>query len=602
MSDTQGFLHRRWVKIVAVVLLIVLILAVIAVAFSMCTPAPTAPVTPENTPVPTEAQPQDNSWNQVQSSGVLRVGTAADNPPFTYLDETYAISGFDAALIRAVGQRLGVAVEITDFAFNGLLGALQVNQVDAVIAALSVTPQREALVDFSNVYYFGEEGVLVSEDSIIEKVITLDQFKGQRVGVQRLSIYEKWLREELVNTGKLPPENLFVYAKPEHAVRDLSSNFLDVVVLDEQTAVLQSSTSGVRFVKSGLYPQRFAIAVNLGATELQNRLNQALTEIQNDGTLNNLKQTYLGLEPQVNAPTATPEPEEEDCVDAMVFVSDLTYDDQNLTYFPDFIPNEPFQKGWRIKNNGTCTWTIAYSARFVYGTTSQSDMRGQPTALNREVAPGETYDLFVNLVAPDASAPGRHVGNWQMFNSDGEAFGQSIWVAINVVVDGGGVTPTTQPTTNPTVQPTIQPTTKPTAQPTVQPTPEPTPLPDPGAEIKNKPWYLIKYFDETELVEPIVGTDIHIELDTNNQLSGSAGCNSISSKYLIDGKWMSITGIKSGLLYCQKPEGVMAQEGIIIELLQYTTEWRLKEGDLELLRRMNNEEEVLLVFTYKNPR
>lgn len=586
--------HKNWLKIIVIGGVIVAILVVAVGAFSMGR----LTANPASTPTITATPSTDNSWSQVQSSGVLRVGTAADNPPFTYLNENYAISGFDPELIRLIGQRLGVRVEITDFAFNGLLGALRVNQVDAVIAALSRNPQREALADFSNVYYNGEEGVLARTDSKIEKIITLDQFKGQRVGVQRLSVYEKWLREELVDTGKLPAEKLFIYAKPEHAVRDLSMGLLDVVVLDDQNAALLSSTSGVRYVKSGLYPQRFAIAMNLGATELQTRINQALTELENDGTLNNLRQTHLGIVPDKNnptavpptavPPTATPKPEEA-CVDAMIFIKDLNFDDQGLTYFYDFLPNEPFQKGWRIKNNGTCPWTVSFSARFVYGTTNQSDMRGQPTALNRVVAPGETYDLFVNLIAPDSNAPGQHVGYWQMFNSDGRAFGQTIWVAINVI-------DTSAP--QPTKTPTAQPTKAPTAQPTVTSVPKPTPIPDPAAPIKNKNWYLSKYDNGKDLVKPLIGSKAYIYLDTNNELTGNTGCNKITGRYLIDNKYISITEVNSGMMYCQTSEGVMAQEGSIVELLQYANGWRLYDDNLELLRN----DKVILVFTEKQPR
>ena len=71
----------------------------------------------------------------------------------------------------------------------------------------------------------------------------------------------------------------------------------------------------------------------------------------------------------------------------------------------------------------------------------------------------------------------------------------------------------------------------------------------------------------------------------------------------MSGNSINFSGISSGMLYCQKPEGIMEQEGLVIELLQYTTEWRLKDGYLEFLRRKNNNEvEVILVFTDKQPR
>ena len=99
-----------------------------------------------------------------------------------------------------------------------------------------------------------------------------------------------------------------------------------------------------------------------------------------------------------------------------------------------------------------------------------------------------------------------------MFNSDGEAFGQSIWVAINVIA-GNTATPPPQLTVFPTAQPTV----KPTLQPTSKPTPIPSPTPDPGEEIKNETWYLVKYNKDSDLIKTLPGTKLYIELESNNQ-------------------------------------------------------------------------------------
>ncbi|HFE66153.1 MAG TPA: transporter substrate-binding domain-containing protein, partial [Chloroflexi bacterium] len=80
----------------------------------------------------------DAVWDRIQSSGKMVVGTSADYPPFEYYDNSYQLDGFDIALIRDIGQQIGVEVEIRDMVFDDLNNALQLGQIDVAIAALTV--------------------------------------------------------------------------------------------------------------------------------------------------------------------------------------------------------------------------------------------------------------------------------------------------------------------------------------------------------------------------------------------------------------------------------------------------------------------------------
>ena len=93
-------------------------------------------------------------------------------------------------------------------------------------------------------------------------------------------------------------------------------------------------------------------------------------------------------------------------------------------------PSEAFVKSWRIKNVGTCVWTPLYLLDFTYGNSGQSAMGGVATPLTKNVNPGETYDMSVNLVAPQD--PGTYTAVWNLHNAEGAAFGESLWVAITV--------------------------------------------------------------------------------------------------------------------------------------------------------------------------
>jgi len=136
----------------------------------------------------------DPVWGKIESSGKIVFGTSADYEPFEYYDANYEMVGFDIALAREIGARLGLQVEFKDFAFDGLLTAVQLGQIDAAIAAISVSTERKAVVDFTNVYFTGEDLVLAKQGSGIEPLISVVQLAQYRVGVERGSIYENWLQ------------------------------------------------------------------------------------------------------------------------------------------------------------------------------------------------------------------------------------------------------------------------------------------------------------------------------------------------------------------------------------------------------------------------
>ena len=415
-------------------------------------------------PTATSAATED-SWNRVRTAGRLRVGTSLDYPPFAYRNEQFQPDGFDMAVIREISSRLGVGTEIKDMAFDSLGDALNLNQVDVAIAAISVTAEREELVDFSNIYWIGEEGILARTDSDITAVVTLSDMAGRRVGVQRGSVYETWLQRDLVGAGITQPGNLFVYETAEAAVRDLREQRLDLVVLDRQVAEATVSQGGVRLVGGGLNPQRYAIAMRNGAESLRVQVNTALTQLQNEGRIAALAQQYLNASPgniiTPPAPTATTavqpttpptQPTTAPCVNGMRFVADLNLADNNMQSPPPISPGQPFSKGWRIQNSGTCAWTTAYRLVYVSGNVPGASMGGQPTAIQGFVPAGQQYDIFVNLVAP--LAPGVYQGIWQMVDDQSRPFGDRIWVGITVPAAATATPPPTQ-TPSPSIQFTV---------------------------------------------------------------------------------------------------------------------------------------------------
>jgi ABC-type amino acid transport substrate-binding protein len=409
---------------------------------------------PEATAVPSVAVPTEgttveaeDSWERVQAAGQMMVGTAADYPPFEYYVAQGEIDGFDIALMDEIGRRLGVTISYRDFAFDGLIGALQLGQLDAAIAAISVTSERQSQVDFTSVYLAGKDAILAQEDSTIgiNSVQDLAQYK---VGVERATVYATWLQTELVDTGLMPASNLFAYQKAGDALRDLKEGRIDLFVLDAQPAEAAVGDGGVKIIASGLNVQYYAIALPKGAHSLREQIDGALADMHADGTVNNLAQRYLGLTELLPTPTpgatSTPAPTPS-CVDGLTFVQDVTEGGERQ-------PGESFSKVWRVQNTGTCTWDNSYRVVFVNGNVAGAQMGGQPTSVQGQVAPGQTYDMAVNLVAP--LNPGSYEASWQMENGQGQAFGERLQVAVTVIA-GPTATPMPTQTPNPDIAFTV---------------------------------------------------------------------------------------------------------------------------------------------------
>jgi len=412
------------------------------------------PAVADQTPEP---EAGDSAWDRIKAAGKIIVGTSADYPPFEYYDDAYELDGYDIALMNEIGKRLGVEVEYHNFAFDGLGSALYLQQVDAVIAAVSLTPDREAEFDFTNVYFVGEDGVLADANSTVS-LETAEDLAGYRLGVQRASVYQGWAEENLVATGLMSPNNIFVYEKADDAIRDLGQQRLDFVMMDAQPAKVAATSGGFKLIKRGLNTQRFGIAVGKGEVALRDELNRALTELSNEGFMDQLGQEYLNLAPESLLPTPTPTavpaatdvpvgtstPPPAGCRDGLALVQHLNYDDKGMTSPPQMYPGQPFVKQWQVKNNNTCTWDTSYVLVYAHGNNPSARMGGQPLSVTKPVAPGETYDIAQSLVAP--LNPGIYQGFWQMTNARGTSFGERLPVGIQVVA---AATVTPVPTTPP---------------------------------------------------------------------------------------------------------------------------------------------------------
>ena len=424
------------------------------VCFLSLLPSLTVLAAPERQ-APTDSPAAD--WARVKAAGRLVVGTSADYPPFEFYSSNYELDGFDVALMQELGKRLGVQVVFNDFAFDGLLNAVRLRQVDVAIGAISVTPDRRQIVDFTNIYYMGEDAVLAR--TVFNRTVrTASDLAGQRVGVQLGSTYQAWVQENLVSPGLIPQTNLTTFSDLSSMVSALRRGRVDVILIGQLPAEqLARRFTDLKVVGDSFNRQQYAIAARSGSSLIV-ELNAALLKTQRDGTFAQLVDRYLGNQPVTlpnttptsPLPAVTPTPTgPPPCIHGMAYVADLNYDDRNMKAAPVMTPGQQFTKRWRVRNSGTCAWEPTFQLKFVSGNRAGADMGGVAVTVGKQVAPGQTVDLAAPLRAP--ITPGVYQGFWKMQDSLGRGFGEVIWVGIQVP-DPTPPTPTPEPPLNPNLR------------------------------------------------------------------------------------------------------------------------------------------------------
>ena len=236
-----------------------------------------------------EAEVAEAAESEALADGVLTVGTNAEFPPFEYVDDNGEADGFDMALCKAIGEKLGVEVKIENMEFASLVSSIG-SKIDIAAAGMTVTDERKESVDFSNPYYEAVQYVIVPADS---DIATADDLKDKTIGVQ-LGTTGDFIAEEYTS-------NVAQYNKAVDAVNDLVNGKVDVVIIDKNPALVfetkfEGKVKAIEGAQFGFETEEYAIALPKGDTALADAVNGAIDELKADGTFDELVKTYIEAE------------------------------------------------------------------------------------------------------------------------------------------------------------------------------------------------------------------------------------------------------------------------------------------------------------------
>ena len=177
------------------------------------------------------AEESEDDLALVQKEGILRLGVSPEYIPFVFYEED-TLTGLDVALMEEIGRRMGVKVEPIDFAFDGLIDSLNVRQIDVIGGGFSITEEREQLLDLTHFYFTGDAEFIALASMTKPASIELSNFSNLKIGVEKGTVFEEWIKTNLVKTGYVSSRNIFTYSDLSSAMKALNRKVVDLVLTD----------------------------------------------------------------------------------------------------------------------------------------------------------------------------------------------------------------------------------------------------------------------------------------------------------------------------------------------------------------------------------
>lgn len=222
--------------------------------------------------------------SKIKEKGELVMATSPDYPPYEFKimeNGKEKIVGFDIAIAEEIAKDIGVNLRVLELDFNGLLVSLNANKADIVMAGMTPDEERIKAVDFSDIYYLAEQGIIVPTDKK-DTLNTLESLAGKKIGVQKGSVQEK------IATEQLPDSKIVSLVKLPNIILDLKAGNLDAAIVELPVAegyVKQYPELAISDAKVIDETGGSAIAVKKGNSELVEQINSTIKRLEEEGTI-----------------------------------------------------------------------------------------------------------------------------------------------------------------------------------------------------------------------------------------------------------------------------------------------------------------------------
>ena len=250
-----------------------------------------AEVTEEGTTeaeAPAEAGEETAAITTVEE-GVLHMATNAAFPPYEMISDDGGFEGIDVEIATEIANKLGLELVVDDMEFGSVITSVQSGKSDIAMAGLTVTEERKQNVDFTESYATGIQVIIVPEDS---DILTVDDLANDKmIGVQDGTTGYIYCSDDY---GE---DHITSYTNGAMAIEALKGGKVDAVVIDNEPAkAFVAANEGLKILDTEYIVENYAIGISKDNTGLRDAVNNALTELIADGTVQQIVDKYITAE------------------------------------------------------------------------------------------------------------------------------------------------------------------------------------------------------------------------------------------------------------------------------------------------------------------
>ena len=220
-------------------------------------------------------------------AGKLTMATNATFPPYEMTTDSGDIAGIDIDTAKAIAEKLGLELQVDDMEFDAALLSVQQGKADMVMAGVTVTDERKAVMDFSDSYATGIQSIIVPNGS---DIASPDDLAGKKIGTQRGTTSYIYCSDDFGDDA------VVAYDSGLTAVQALNNGQVDAVVIDNAPAKeYVAANPGLKVLDTSYAEEDYAIGLAKGSA-LEDAINAALEELKADGTLQSIVDKYITAE------------------------------------------------------------------------------------------------------------------------------------------------------------------------------------------------------------------------------------------------------------------------------------------------------------------
>ena len=250
-----------------------------------------------------------------KDENVLVMATNAAFPPYEYVEGDEFV-GIDVEIAKAIADKLDMELKIEDVEFGSIIGGVVEGKYDMGMAGMTVTDERKQSVNFSDTYATGVQVIIVKEGSSITSLDDIFVFDNEgnptalkntdvKVGVQQDTtgdIYSSdditnWGLNDVAEDGSVTTDRVLRFKTGAEAVEALKTDKVDMVIIDNEPAKsFVAANEGKIHILEGdneYAIEDYAICVAKENTELLEKINKALEELKDDGTIDKIVSKYI---------------------------------------------------------------------------------------------------------------------------------------------------------------------------------------------------------------------------------------------------------------------------------------------------------------------